>query len=143
MTALAMNPEIIEDSNARIFPSKTLSRSSTVGQHDVIQVRNKANCDRRKALQGILSGIFISSAASPVHALDMDAFMNAELANDEKNCDPKRDPKCIPKLSSDEALCKYGQGGDKRSEACKRVKEGGGKIDNKPQGKSLGGAYAM
>jgi hypothetical protein len=61
-----------------------------------------------------------------------------------KNCDPKRDSKCIPKLSPDEALCKYGQSGNARGEACKRVKESGGVL---PQSlgpvKSLGGAYAM
>lgn len=54
------------------------------------------------------------------------------------------DPKCIPKLTQDEALCKYGQSGDARGDACKRVKQGGGSLPSgKPQGKSLGGAYAM
>jgi hypothetical protein len=66
-----------------------------------------------------------------------------QIEADTKNCDPKRDPKCIPKLTADEALCKYGQSGTARGEACKRVKAGGGKIDTRPQGKSLGGAYAM
>jgi hypothetical protein len=46
-----------------------------------------------------------------------------QLAADTNNCDPKKDPKCIPKLNSDEALCKYGQSGAARGEACKRVKE--------------------
>ena len=67
-----------------------------------------------------------------------------QLDNDQKNCDPKKDPKCIPQLSHDEALCQYGQSGNARSEACKRVKASGKKLpDAKPQGKSLGGAYAM
>lgn len=67
-----------------------------------------------------------------------------KLVNDTKNCDPKKDPKCIPPLTSDEALCKYGQSGEARGEACKRVKEGGKELPSaKPQGKSLGGAYAM
>lgn len=67
-----------------------------------------------------------------------------QLESDTKNCDPKRDAKCIPKLSQDEALCKYGQSGDARGEACKRVKAAGGKLpqSNGPV-KSLGGAYAM
>jgi len=74
----------------------------------------------------------------------MDAFMNSQLESDTKNCDPKRDPKCIPKLSADEALCKYGQSGNARGEACKRVKQAGGTLPSaQPQGKSLGGAYAM
>ena len=52
--------------------------------------------------------------------------------------------KCIPELSKDEALCKYGQSSDARKEACRRAKESGKEIP-KPgsQGKSLGGAYAM
>ena len=73
-------------------------------------------------------------------------FLNTvlQLKADEKNCNPKLDPKCIPKLSADEALCKYGQSGEARGEACKRVKKSGGELPSaKPQGKSLGGAYAM
>eukprot|EP00568_Trieres_chinensis_P009302 CAMPEP_0183291548 /NCGR_PEP_ID=MMETSP0160_2-20130417/928_1 /TAXON_ID=2839 ORGANISM="Odontella Sinensis, Strain Grunow 1884" /NCGR_SAMPLE_ID=MMETSP0160_2 /ASSEMBLY_ACC=CAM_ASM_000250 /LENGTH=153 /DNA_ID=CAMNT_0025452369 /DNA_START=163 /DNA_END=624 /DNA_ORIENTATION=+ len=105
-------------------------------------------CDRRNVLGAVFGGAaFVASSVvlgpENVQALDIDAFMNAELEKDLKNCDPKKDPKCIPKLSQDEALCKYGQSGNARGEACKRVKEGGGTLDKKPQGKSLGGAYAM
>jgi hypothetical protein len=46
-----------------------------------------------------------------------------QLENDTKNCDPKKDPKCIPTLDADQALCKYGQSGNARGEACKRAKE--------------------
>jgi hypothetical protein len=46
-----------------------------------------------------------------------------KLESDTKNCDPKRDPKCTPELTPDEALCTYGQSGQKRGEACKRAKE--------------------
>lgn len=99
---------------------------------------------RRKALQQILcAGGIAASAPKAAFGLDMDAFMNSELANDQKNCDPKRDPKCIPKLSSDEALCKYGQSGNARSEACKKVKKAGGELPSATKEKSLGGAYAM
>ena len=99
---------------------------------------------RRNVMGGIAS-IFLSTViASNANALDMDAFMNAELASDLKNCDPKRDPKCIPKLSEDEALCKYGQGGKARGEACQRIKSQGKEVPKAaPGGKSLGGAYAM
>ena len=95
--------------------------------------------------RSVMATIFLSTlAASNANALDMDAFMNAELANDLKNCDPKRDPKCVPKLSDDEALCKYGQSGKARGEACTKVKAGGKELPSAaPQGKSLGGAYAM
>jgi hypothetical protein len=66
-----------------------------------------------------------------------------QIEADIKNCDPKRDPKCIPKLNAEEALCKYGQAGKAKSEACRKVKAAGGDISQAPQGKSLGGAYAM
>jgi hypothetical protein len=46
----------------------------------------------------------------------------------QKACNPKYDPKCVPELTKDEALCQYGQSGGKdRSEACRRVKEAKGK----------------
>jgi hypothetical protein len=71
--------------------------------------------------------------------------LTLQLDADTKNCDPKVDSKCIPKLSSDEAMCKYGQSGDARGEACRRVKEAGGKLPMSSGSpvKSLGGAYAM
>jgi len=81
---------------------------------------------RREALSKIFGGAaLIASQAQPLvaNALDMDAFINNELSNDTKNCDPKRDPKCAPQLSNDEALCKYGQGSAK-SAACKKIKRG-------------------
>ena len=106
---------------------------------------NSVDQSRRGIFQN--AGVFAAMVAfTPVvaaNALDMDAFANAQIEADVKNCDPKRDPKCIPKLSPDEALCKYGQSGRVKSEACKRVKAAGGDITQAPQGKSLGGAYAM
>jgi len=67
-----------------------------------------------------------------------------QIEADVKKCDPKTDRKCIPKLDADEALCNYGQSGEARGEACKRVKAKRGKLPtSQPQGKSLGGAYAM
>jgi len=104
---------------------------------------------RRRALQSIFFGA--GSAAAFVgsneaaNALDMDAFVNSQLESDTKNCDPKKDPKCIPELSKDEALCKYGQSGTARGEACARVKAAGGSLakPGSSGGKSLGGAYAM
>ena len=92
-----------------------------------------------------LAALGSGAAALPTaaHALDMDAFMNQEIQADTQNCDPKKDPKCKPKLSGDEALCQYGQVGKARSEACKRVKEAGGQVIQSSGGKSLGGAYAI
>jgi hypothetical protein len=99
---------------------------------------------RRQALGAIFGGSVAFIGASAANALDMDAFANSQIEADTKNCNPKLDPKCIPKLTTDEALCKYGQSGQARGEACKRVKQAGGEMPSaKPAGKSLGGAYAM
>jgi hypothetical protein len=87
--------------------------------------------------------IFIASSNNAANALDFDAFENGEIAADTKSCDPKKDPKCIPKLSEDEALCQYGGGGKARGEACRRVRDKGGKLPEVKKEKSLGGAYAM
>ena len=95
-------------------------------------------------LAGLLASSFILvGVADHALALDMDAFASSELANDTKNCDAKRDPKCIPKLTEDQALCKYGQSGDARAAACKRFKAQGGQVEKPAEGKTLGGAYAM
>lgn len=97
-------------------------------------------------------GKFVATAAltsivgsgGEANALDFDSFEKGQIEKDTLQCDPKRDPKCIPKLTEDEALCKYGAGGNSRGMACRRVKESGGKLpDAQPQVKSLGGAYAM
>mmetsp|Transcript_24388 Transcript_24388/g.51444 ORF Transcript_24388/g.51444 Transcript_24388/m.51444 type:complete len:142 (+) Transcript_24388:130-555(+) len=84
--------------------------------------------DRRNFLNnfGTLAAgaIFVGVAGvNDANALDFDAFEKAEIASDTKNCDPKRDPKCQPKLSDDEALCQYGSGGQARGEACQRVRK--------------------
>jgi hypothetical protein len=99
---------------------------------------------RRKALQSILSvGVVVASSPPESFGLDMEAFANSQLAADKANCDPKRDPKCAPQLTADEAMCKYGQSGEARGEACKRLKQAGGSLPGASKTKSLGGAYAM
>ena len=100
----------------------------------------------RRDLLAFGAALALSTAPITIaaNALDMDAFENSQIAADQKNCDPKKDPKCIPVLTADEALCKYGQSGNARGEACQRVKAKGGALPSaKPAGKSLGGAYAM
>lgn len=96
---------------------------------------------RRKALLTLLAGA--ASFPSVSSALDIEAFANSELDKDQKNCNPKFDPKCAPKLTQDEALCKYGQSGNARGEACKRVKQAGGELPQATKERSLGGAYAI
>jgi len=113
-----------------------------------VQNQESQATDRRQALQSLLSVgtslAFVGSSTPAANALDMDAFVNSQLEADTKNCDPKRDPKCKPELTKDEALCKYGQSGEARGEACKRVKAAGGTLAKPGSGgKSLGGAYAM
>jgi hypothetical protein len=122
--------------NAQPTIVTSLSGSSSSPDTEIIS--------RRNAMGGIAT-IFLSTIATTnVNALDMDAFMNAELASDLKNCDPKKDPKCVPKLTEDEALCKYGQGGKARGAACQRIRDQGKEVPKAaPGGKSLGGAYAM
>lgn len=85
----------------------------------------------------------VSSPPQSAYALDFESFEKGEIASDTAKCDPKKDPKCIPKLSSDEALCQYGGGGNARGEACMRVRKAGGKLPEIKKEKSLGGAYAM
>ena len=98
----------------------------------------------RHSMSSIVGLVSVNAVIDKVNALDMDAFVNEQIENDTKNCDPKRDPKCIPKLTEAEALCKYGQSGQARADACKAVRAAGGTLPTKgSQGKSLGGAYAM
>ena len=126
---------------------------------------------RKDFLSAGLASLGLVSAFTPCHALalDMDAFVNSELASDKAACNPKLDPKCAPKMSEDEAMCKvrvegastepglalisranfspcsqYGQSGEKRGEACKRYKAASGaSLGGGGKVKSLGGAYAM
>ena len=65
---------------------------------------------RMAAGSATLAALACASADGAAGALDFDAFERGEIASDTAKCDPKRDPKCIPKLSSDEALCQYGGG---------------------------------
>ena len=142
VSGLAINPDCLKN--------EAMTHSSV--RSDVLsrpcqspQIQSEEILGRRRVLEGVFGGLALATvASSQANALDMDSFVNSELESDKKNCDPKRDPKCIPKLTPDEALCKYGQSGEKRGEACKRVKAAGGQVpDIKSQGKSLGGAYAM
>jgi hypothetical protein len=98
---------------------------------------------RRSFLNNI--GIIAAGTFMPTmsNALDFDAFEKGLVESDTKNCNPKTDPKCIPKLTPDEALCQYGKSGQARGEACQRVKNAGGKLPEVTKVKSLGGAYAM
>ena len=117
----------------------------------LMTTKTSSNNTRRNFLSHISPKVAVAivlvgpTASSPqsAYALDFDAFEKGEIATDTAKCDPKKDPKCIPKLSSDEALCQYGGGGNARGEACMRVRKAGGKLPEIKKEKSLGGAYAM
>ena len=132
-------------SGAQAFTTNTTpvssSRTHTTSSTSIMMNnrRNFINNISKVASGALVFGITSSSA----NALDFDSFANAEIESDTKSCDPKKDPKCIPKLSEDEALCQYGSSGEARGEACLRVRKSGGKLPEVKKEKSLGGAYAM
>ena len=68
-------------------------------------------------------------------ALDMDSFEKSLIDKDTSDCDPNLDRKCTPKLTADEALCKYGvPGSDSRGAACRRVRDVGGRLPGAKKG---------
>ncbi|KAL7474879.1 hypothetical protein ACHAW6_000825 [Cyclotella cf. meneghiniana] len=102
---------------------------------------------RREFVDGITRAIVVGTATTAgfaiggttfhdndADALDMDIFEKSLIEKDTAQCNPKLDPKCIPKLTPDEALCKYGvSGSDARTAACKRVRDAGGLLpESKP-----------
>ena len=95
--------------------------------------------DFSKAAGAMLIGFTAETTAA--NALDFDAFEKGEVERDTKQCNPKLDPKCIPELTHDEALCKYGvPGADERSAACRRVRDAGGALPgSKPAERSTQG----
>mmetsp|Transcript_24470 Transcript_24470/g.48743 ORF Transcript_24470/g.48743 Transcript_24470/m.48743 type:complete len:158 (-) Transcript_24470:184-657(-) len=67
---------------------------------------------------------FLPLAPGPAAALDMDAFMNSELAADRAKCDgTAKDSKCVPDRlpTPDESLCRFGSPSKGRGEACIRA----------------------
>jgi hypothetical protein len=134
-------PQIVNSSGHHVVALQASSSTSSFNNNSVSKTR-------RTFLHNFLlttTAIIIASPSTTqiAHALDYDAFEKGIITNDTAKCDPKRDPKCIPKLTSDEALCQYGGGGNARGEACKRVRAEGGVLPTVKKEKSLGGAYAM
>ena len=88
--------------------SSVVSPVSTTAQ-DEAQV---LPTNRRNFLAAALV-LTTTAASKPAHALDMDSFVNQELAtsSDANN----------KKLSDDEALCKFGQPSKDRGDACVRA----------------------
>ncbi|KAL3784421.1 hypothetical protein HJC23_001305 [Cyclotella cryptica] len=80
--------------------------------------------------------VFIApSHDSDAYALDMDSFEKPLLEKDTAQCNPKLDPKCILKLTPDEALCKYGLlGSNAQGTACQCVRYAGGLLPTRKPG---------
>ena len=124
--------------------SEALALQGKSGKLQAALSNDGATTSRRAALATVAGAGLAFLRPPTANALDMDAFANSELDKDQKNCNPKVDPKCAPKMSADEAMCKYGQSGEARGEACKRYKASGGSLAKPGQGgSSPGGAYAM
>ena len=78
--------------------------SGTLGERLSRSQERTHSVDPDNARRNLMVGsLFWLASAGAANALDMDAFVNSQLEADTKNCDPKKDPKCIPKLTADEA----------------------------------------
>ena len=134
---------------ATTSPESQANALALQGKGGKLQAALSSSTDGTTSRRAALATVAGASLAflrppTPANALDMDAFANSELDKDQKNCNPKVDPKCAPPMSPDEAMCKYGQSGDARGEACRRFKATGGSLAKPGQaGMSPGGAYAM
>jgi len=135
---------------ARTFNQRGTETAACLSATSVKDDNINVLISRRKAIAEQTAFVFTAFASvysgylPDATALDMDAFINSEIAKDTKECNPKTDPKCRPSMSEDEALCKYGQSGQARGEACQRFRASGGALPaSGTKEKSLGGAYAM
>lgn len=63
----------------------------------------------------------VTTTTTSAHALDIDSFVQNELQADSVRCNDKTSKKCMPKLSEDEALCRFGQPSPRTGEACLRA----------------------
>ena len=127
-TATTTTPQQTRISKTVVHATKSNNESST--RRDVI---NKVFTASLLTITSLASSSV--SYSPPSNALDIDSFENSLLEQDTTQCNPKLDPKCIPKLTPDEALCKYGvPGADARTDACKRVRDAGGQLPTSKAG---------
>ena len=101
------NTAYMNNNNGSLFHSSSLfSMPSDMETTDIT--------NRRDVLKSVATGLLFPSlvmGSEASNALDMDAFINSELEKDNKQRD----------LTDDEALCKYGNSGKDRGEACSRA----------------------
>jgi len=114
---------LISTNHVSAFSSPSSPKSCNSSRREIINIFTKAT----------IGAVLIGTAAES-NALDMDSFENSLIEKDTTECNSK-DPKCIPKLTADEALCKYGvSGADERTKACRRVRDAGGQLPGSKKG---------
>ena len=113
-------------SNVSAFsPPSSPKKSCNSSRREIINIFTKAT----------VGTVLLIGTAAESNALDMDSFENSLIEKDTTECDSKIDPKCKPKLTADEALCKYGvSGADERTKACRRVRDIGGQLPGSKKG---------
>lgn len=119
--AFAMASMLLSNNAAAFAPQVSICRQQSLSMQ------------RREIIDVITNAAFgagvtaIIGSTQQANALDMDAFEKSLIDNDTTQCDPNLDRKCVPKLTPDEALCKYGvPGSDSRAAACRNVRDAGG-----------------
>lgn len=100
---------------------------------------SSSQCTSRREVIDIFAKAAVGAAAAslsgPASALDFDSFEKSLIEKDTTECNSKLDPKCVPKLTPDEALCKYGvSGAEARTAACRRVRDAGGDLPTSKPG---------
>jgi len=121
--AAALVASVLITTNVSAFSPPSSPKSCNSSRREIINILTKAT----------VGAVLIGTSAKS-NALDMDSFENSLIEKDTTECNSK-DPKCIPKLTADEALCKYGvSGADERTKACRRVRDAGGQLPGSKKG---------
>ena len=123
--AAAFVASVLIITNVSAFsPPSSPKKSCNSSRREIINIFTKATV-----------GAVLIGTTTESNALDMDSFENSLIEKDTTECNSKLDPKCIPKLTADEALCKYGvSGADERTKACRRVRDAGGQLPGSKKG---------
>lgn len=88
-----------------------------LGERGGLLVSDPSKATRRSFL--VTLPFLTGMSTSAVNALDFDSFIQKEL--DSTPCDEKKDKKCSPQLTADEAMCRFGQPSPATGNACLRA----------------------
>mmetsp|Transcript_20300 Transcript_20300/g.31751 ORF Transcript_20300/g.31751 Transcript_20300/m.31751 type:complete len:158 (-) Transcript_20300:8-481(-) len=131
--AVAALVSVVFVGNASAFAPSLTSSSKVVAQPLFMQRREVVDMFT-KVTVGVGVATLVGSTQE-ANALDMDSFEKSLIDKDTTDCDPNSDRKCTPKLTADEALCKYGvPGSESRGAACRRVRDAGGILPGAKKG---------